>query len=66
MSALKTDPNIAGVDDVYERLIAILEGESLEDSLKVALRLNLILMNHVGDRAVIADALVLAAGQPRG
>lgn len=66
MSALNTDPNIAGVDDVYERLIGILDGESVENSLKVALRLNLILMNHVGDRAVIAQALTLAAGQPRG
>jgi hypothetical protein len=66
MSALITDPNIAGVDDVYERLIAILDSESIEDSLKVAVRLNLILMNHVGDRAVIAEALALAAGQPRG
>lgn len=66
MSALITDPNIKGVDDVYERLIAVLDGETIEDSLKVAVRLNLILMNHVGDREVIADALVLAAGQPRG
>lgn len=66
MSGLNIDPNIAGVDDVYERLIAALDGRSLEDSLKVAVRLNLILMNHVGDRAVIDEALELAAGQPRG
>lgn len=66
MSGLNTDPNIGGVDDVYERLIAILDGESVENSLKVALRLNLILMNHIGDRAVIDAALTLAAGQPRG
>lgn len=66
MSALITDPNIKGVDDVYERLIAVLDGETIEDNLKVAVRLNLILMNHVGDREVIADALALAAGQPRG
>lgn len=65
MSGLNTDPNIAGVDDVYERLIAILDGESVENSLKVALRLNLVLMNHIGDRAVIDAALTLA-GQPRG
>ena len=51
MSGLNTDPNIAGVDDVDERLIAILDGESVENSLKVALRLNLILMNHVGEDA---------------
>lgn len=66
MARLITDPNISGVDDIYERLIALLDGRPLEDSLKVAMRLNLILMNHVGDRAVIAQALALAAGQPRG
>ncbi|WP_447726312.1 DUF2783 domain-containing protein [Sphingomonas koreensis] len=66
MAGLITDPNINGVDDVYERLIAALDGRSLEDSLKVAVRLNLILINHVGDREVIEGALALAAGQPRG
>jgi hypothetical protein len=64
--ALIVEPNIAGVDDIYERLIVMHVGLSVEDSLTVAARLNLILINHVGDRAVVDAAIKLAAGQPRG
>lgn len=63
MTQLVTDPNIAGVDDIYERLIAMHDGRSVEESLKVSARLNLILINHIGDREVVAQAIVLAAGR---
>lgn len=61
--ALVTDPNIACVDDIYERLIAMHDGRSVEESLKVSARLNLILINHIGDREVVAQAIALAAGR---
>lgn len=63
MTQLVTDPNIAGVDDIYERLIAMHDGRSVEESLKVSARLNLILINHIGDREVVAQAIALAAGR---
>lgn len=63
MTQLVTEPNISGVDDIYERLIAMHDGRSVEESLKVSARLNLILINHIGDREVVAQAIALAAGR---
>ena len=60
MARLRTEPNVEGVDDVYERLVAMHEGWSLADSLKLSTRLNLILVNHVGDRAASDQASALA------
>lgn len=65
MSGLMTDPNLVGVDDIYERLIAIHEGKTVQESLKLSARLNLILLNHIGDRAVAEQAIALA-GHPCG
>lgn len=61
MAKLNTAPNIAGVDDVYERLLALHAGRTVEESVRVAARLNLILINHIGDRAVIDEAFARAA-----
>ncbi len=61
MAMLVIAPNIDGVDDVYERLLALHEGGAPEDSLRIAARLNLILINHIGDRAVIDEAFARAA-----
>jgi hypothetical protein len=63
MARLVTEPNIAGVDDIYEQLIAMHDRRSVEDSLKLSARLNLILINHIGDREVVAEAIALAAGR---
>lgn len=65
MARLITDPNLAAADDIYERLIAMHDGHSVEESLKLSARLNLILLNHIGDRAVAEEAIALAA-QSRG
>lgn len=62
MAQLVTDPNLTGVDDIYERLIRLHEGLSLQESLKVSARLNLILLNHIGDREVAEQAMSLASG----
>lgn len=61
MAALEIAPNIDGVDDVYEQLLSLHDGRTLEDSLRIAARLNLILINHIGDRTVIEQALRHAA-----
>ena len=62
MAALETAPNIDGVDDVYERLLSLHDGRTLEDSFRIAARLNLILLNHIGDRTVIDQAFAHALG----
>lgn len=61
MATLDIAPNIDDVDDVYEQLLALHEGRSLEDSFRIAARLNLILINHIGDRTVIDAAFARAA-----
>ncbi len=60
MAELIVTPNLAGVDDVYERLVAMHEGLSEAESLKVWAKLVLILANHIGDRAVIDQAIDIA------
>ncbi len=59
--SLVTTPNLARVDDVYERLIEIHAGRSDEDSARLNARLILILFNHVGDPDAILAAIALAA-----
>lgn len=47
-------------DDVYAALMAAHEGLSDEESARLNVRLVLILMNHIADRAII-DAAIAAA-----
>lgn len=61
MSTLNKEPNIARPDDFYARLLAAHEGLSKEDSDALNARLVLILSNHIGDSAVLEQALDLAA-----
>lgn len=60
---LITDPNIADADGIYQRLIALHQGRSEEDSMRVNCRLILLLLNHIGDEKIIAEAFALA-GRP--
>lgn len=60
MGGLIVTPSLAGADDVYESLVRLHEGLSEAESLKVWAKLVLILANHVGDPAVIAEAIALA------
>ena len=57
---LNTQPNIPDPDGFYDELLAAHNG--LDDSASTALnaRLVLILANHIGDRAVLRDALKAA------
>jgi len=60
MSELITTPNIADADDFYAELLAAHEGLSDADSNALNARFLLTLSNHIGDRAVLTDALVVA------
>ena len=61
MSDLILTPNIPGVDDFYAELLATHEGLSKADSDALNARLVLVLSNHIGDRAVLSDALKAAS-----
>ncbi|RMF35132.1 MAG: DUF2783 domain-containing protein [Alphaproteobacteria bacterium] len=66
MATLNTAPNIADPDDFYAELLAAHDGLSFEESAALNARLILLLANHVGDRAVLREALRLAAARPPG
>ena len=60
MTALITDPNLPSPDDFYEILLAAHDGLSDDASEEFNARLILILTNHIGDEAVIKQALEAA------
>ena len=57
---LNTVPNIPDPDGFYAELIDAHDGLSDEDSTAFNARLVLLLANHIGDRAVLTDALKAA------
>ncbi len=57
---LNTGPNIPDPDGFYAELIAAHDGLSDEESVALNARLILLLANHVGDRAVLREALAEA------
>ncbi|MBO6883098.1 MAG: DUF2783 domain-containing protein [Marivita sp.] len=59
--ALNTAPNIPDPDGFYAELLATHEGLSDDDSIALNARLILILANHIGDRAVLTEALAAAS-----
>jgi hypothetical protein len=63
MRALNLHPNIAGPDDLYQRLVGLHEGLTDAQSLRASAALILLLANHIGDGAVIAEAIDAARRQ---
>lgn len=59
-SQLIRTPNIAGPDAFYEALIAAQRDLTDDQADMLLAKLVLILANHVGDRAVLSEALALA------
>lgn len=55
--ALRTDPQFDRPDDVYAAILAAHDGLSDEDSRRLNTRLVLLLANHIGDPAVLGEAL---------
>jgi hypothetical protein len=58
--ALKRDPNIADPDGVYTALIEAHADLSEAESLALNARLILLLANHIGDAAVLREAVATA------
>lgn len=61
MSSLNTSPNIPCVDDIYEMLLGLCDPDP-EVSLRNQSRLILLLVNHIGDHQIIAEAVRQARG----
>lgn len=57
---LTVTPNLTDPDESYARLIAAHEGLSEAESHAMNARLVLILMNHIGDARVLAEAIAVA------
>jgi hypothetical protein len=57
---LNRQPNIIDPDGFYEELIESQRGLSDEQAELMNSKLVLILANHIGDRAVLTEALLLA------
>ncbi len=57
---LKREPNIADADGLYADLIGAHEGLSEADSAALNARLVLLLANHIGDEAVVREAIEVA------
>jgi hypothetical protein len=60
MSSLVTSPNLQDPDAFYAALVTAHQGLSAEQSELLNARLALILANHVGNAAVLHQALALA------
>lgn len=62
MAGLKTEANLPDPDRFYERLIAAHAGLDAAASRRLDAKLILLLANHIGDEAVLEQALRLARG----
>ena len=60
MTRLITTPNLGNPDDIYEKLVQMHDGLSEDESQKLWARLALTLINHIGDRQIICEAIELA------
>ncbi|MBK8008543.1 MAG: DUF2783 domain-containing protein [Rhizobiales bacterium] len=60
MTALKTESSFPNPDAAYETLVEAHRGVSEADSAALNARLVLILSNHIGDLAVLKEAIALA------
>lgn len=66
MAGLITAPNLDRPDEFYGELLRAHEGRSREESEAFNARLILLLANHIGDRAVLSEALAAAARAGEG
>lgn len=62
MTKLNLNPNIPDQDGFYAELIDTHNGLSDDESVALNARLIMILANHIGDRAVLSQALSAAKG----
>ncbi len=57
---LNTQPNIADADAFYQRLVELHQDRSEEQSRLINASLILLLANHIGDSAVLGEAMRIA------
>lgn len=62
MQHLATQLNFLAADDFYAELLALHDGRSKPESDAINARLILLLANHIGDPAVLREAMAAAAG----
>lgn len=58
-------PNLEQADDFYADLLATHEGLTKAESDALNARLVLVLANHIGNRAILTEALAAAALKPK-
>ena len=58
---VQTSTRIGRADDIYERLIALHEGRSEAESMRLNARLILLLINQIGDSEAVLDVIAQAA-----
>jgi len=58
---LSTESNFPDPDAAYRLLVQARRGLSIEEAAALDARLVLVLSNHIGDEAVLREALALAA-----
>lgn len=63
---LNTAPNLAAPDDFYQQLIEMHRGLDAQASALVNAKLILLLANHIGDAAVLAEAMAAARANVAG
>jgi hypothetical protein len=59
---LNTAPNLLNPDVFYQRLVELHQDRSEEQSRLINASLILLLANHIGDAAVLEEAMQIAAG----
>lgn len=57
---LNTEPNFASPDEFYAALNDLFAGASDEEAERISARLILLLANHIGDPAVLTEAMAIA------
>jgi hypothetical protein len=65
-ASLNVEPNLPDADAFYELLIDSHQDLDDEQSKMLNARLILLLSNHIGDLAVLREALEIARGEVRG
>lgn len=63
VASLTTEPNLSDADGFYERLVAAHAGLDAAASRRLNARLILLLANHIGDVAVLDEALRIARSE---
>ena len=66
MGKLNTDPNLPDPDGFYEALVRMTAGLDDAAAQVATSKLVLLLANHIGDDAVLREAIALARGQAEG